>query len=113
MNAKRCSLFFLFLPVVVKDDEVVRPHSVVPMGKQRGKSCHRHLLRVPESHSQDIRKKDKKREEYALWRQFNEKPSFMPGCPGEPSGRQMTCGQEQDDAYWHCLHKSHAGLKTL
>jgi len=37
-------LFFLFLPVVVEDDEVVRPDSVVPVGKQRGKGRHCHLL---------------------------------------------------------------------
>ena len=24
----------------------------------------------------------KKRKDYAFWRQFNEKPSVIPGCPG-------------------------------
>ena len=26
--------------------------------------------------------KEKKRKDYAFWRQFNEKPSIIPGCPG-------------------------------
>ena len=56
INAERHGLFFLFSPVVVKDDEVVRPDLVVPVGQQRSKSCHRHLLTVPVSHIQDIRK---------------------------------------------------------
>ena len=25
---------------------------------------------------------EKKRKDYAFWRQFNEKPSVIPGCPG-------------------------------
>jgi len=25
---------------------------------------------------------EKKRKDYAFWRQFNEKPSIIPGCPG-------------------------------
>jgi len=29
-------------------------------------------------------KKKKKRKDYAFWRQFNEKPSIIPGCPGTP-----------------------------
>jgi len=28
------------------------------------------------------KRKEKKRIEYAFWRQFNEKPSVIPGCPG-------------------------------
>ena len=27
-------------------------------------------------------RKEKKRKVYAFWRQFNEKPSIIPGCPG-------------------------------
>ncbi len=27
----------------------------------------------------------KKRQDYAFWRQFNEKPSIIPGCPGTES----------------------------
>jgi len=27
-------------------------------------------------------RKRKKRKDYAFWRQFNEKPSMIPGCPG-------------------------------
>ena len=42
--------------MVVKDDEIMRPDLVIPVGKQRGKSCHRHLLTVPVNHIQDIRK---------------------------------------------------------
>ena len=26
-------------------------------------------------------RKEKKRKDYAFWRQFNEKPSIIPGCP--------------------------------
>ncbi len=28
--------------------------------------------------------KEKKRKDYAFWRQFNEKPSIIPGCPARP-----------------------------
>ena len=28
-------------------------------------------------------RKDSKRKEYTLWRQFDEKPSIIPGCPGK------------------------------
>jgi len=27
-------------------------------------------------------RKEKKRKDYAFWRQFDEKPSIIPGCPG-------------------------------
>ena len=77
---------FFLLPVVVKDDEVVRPDLIVPVGKQRGESRHCHLLRIPESHSQSFGKTDRLTKD---------------------------CIQEQEDAYRHCLHKSYAGLKTL
>ncbi len=32
-----------------------------------------------------VSKQDKKRKDYAFWRQFNEKPSITPGCPGKVS----------------------------
>jgi len=35
------------------------------------------LMPSPEVHL------EKKRKDYAFWRQFNEKPSIIPGCPGE------------------------------
>jgi len=28
------------------------------------------------------KRKEQKRKENAFWREFNEKPSFIPGCPG-------------------------------
>ncbi len=31
---------------------------------------------------QEQHKEEKNREDYAFWRQFNEKPSIIPGCPG-------------------------------
>ncbi len=40
---------------------------------------------VPEPLSKDYcneKKKEKKRKDYAFWRQFNEKPSIILGCPG-------------------------------
>ena len=56
IDAERHGLSCLFLPMVVENDEIMRPDLVVPVGKQRGKSCHRHLLTVPVNHIQDIRK---------------------------------------------------------
>jgi len=35
-----------------------------------------------EKKRKDKKRKEKKRKEYAFWRQFNEKPSVIPGCPG-------------------------------
>ena len=32
--------------------------------------------------SEKRKEKKKKRKDYAFWRQFNEKPSIIPGCPG-------------------------------
>ncbi len=29
----------------------------------------------------DRKREEKKRPDYAFWRQFNEKPSIIPGCP--------------------------------
>ena len=31
-----------------------------------------------------------KRKDYAVWRQFDEKPSIIPGCPG--AGLDKSCG---------------------
>jgi len=30
----------------------------------------------------DAERKEKQRKDYAFWRQFNEKPSIVLGCPG-------------------------------
>ena len=35
--------------------------------------------------------KEKKRKDYAFWRQFNEKPSIVPGCPGNRSSCNESC----------------------
>ena len=42
-----------------------------------GMSCQRIVM------SQLSLSKGKKSKDYAVWRQFNEKPSAIPGCPGE------------------------------
>jgi len=34
-------------------------------------------------------RKETKREDYAFWRQFDEKPSIIPGCPGIESATWM------------------------
>ena len=40
-----------------------------------------HLLAVPVCKVSTITRKEKKRKDYAFRRQFNEKPSIIPGCP--------------------------------
>jgi len=35
-----------------------------------------------EKKRKEKKRKEKKRLDYAFWRQFNEKPSSIPGCPG-------------------------------
>ena len=47
------------------------------------------------SHSgqrKEKKRKKKKRKDYAFWRQFNEKPSVIPGCPGTVA--------EQEGTFW-------------
>ncbi len=36
------------------------------------------------------KRKEKKSKDYAFWRQFNEKPSIIPGCPRVP-GQRLAC----------------------
>jgi len=38
-----------------------------------------------QSLQQSFFRQEKKRKDYTFWRQFNEKPSIMPGCPGRTS----------------------------
>jgi len=45
------------------------PGAVLPRGQ---------LISLGENH---ITGKEKRRKDYAFWRQFNEKPSVIPGCP--------------------------------
>jgi len=40
---------------------------------------HYHLCMTPFLH--EMKRKEKKRKDYAFRRQFNEKPSIIPGCP--------------------------------
>ena len=52
------------------------------------KSCQQLLVVVTDTPSCNVSSKAvsghllKKRKDYAFWRQFNEKPSITPGCPG-------------------------------
>ena len=39
-----------------------------------------------EKKRKEKKRKEKKRKEYAFWRQFNEKPSVIPGCPEADAG---------------------------
>jgi len=38
---------------------------------------------VPVSQKPSKKCLEKKRKDYAFWRQYNEKPSIIPGCPGK------------------------------
>jgi len=40
-----------------------------------------HLMHRKEKKRKEKKRKEKKRTDYAFWRQFNEKPSIIPGCP--------------------------------
>jgi len=40
------------------------------------------LVKRKEKKRKEKKRKEKKRKDYAFRRQFNEKPSIIPGCPG-------------------------------
>ena len=42
--------------------------------------------------------KEKKRRDYAFWRQFNEKPSIIPGCPGSAACICLSPDMQQNKA---------------
>ncbi len=49
-------------------------------GKKR-KEKKRKEKKRKEKKRKEKKRKEKKRKDYAFWRQFNEKPSIIPGCP--------------------------------
>jgi len=53
-------------------------------------------------------KKQKKRKDYALWRQFNETPSIIPGCPG-----CLLLTTRYNSSVVMCIPSVHAHLTSL
>ncbi len=45
-----------------------------------------------EKKRKEKKRKEKKRKDYTFWRQFNEKPSIIPGCPGWMTVSYQQCG---------------------
>ncbi len=42
----------------------------------------RHQLKRKEKQRKEKKRLEKTRKDYTFWRHFNEKPRFIPGCPG-------------------------------
>ena len=69
--------------VVIRRDRLCVP---VKAGRQVGirkkrKEMKRKDKKRKEKKRQEKKRKEKKRKDHAFWRQFNEKPSIIPGCP--------------------------------
>ena len=55
--------------------------------------------------------KEKKRNDYAFWRQFNEKPSIIPGCPG--TGVLQACLTSQSGSHSASLWCAHTHVLVV
>ncbi len=53
-------------------------------------------------------RKEKKKKDYAFWRQFNEKPSSIPGCPGLNSLTHCMLGCSQHQSMLWPRNDTHA-----
>ena len=65
---------------------IAQQHGQPPVAPQLNRGLHTQGVLMGHQRKEKKRKekkrKEKKRKDYAFWRQFNEKPSIIPSCPG-------------------------------
>jgi len=72
-----CFLLWVFMLLCRLDSELEKKRK-----EKKRKEKKRKEKKRKEKKRKEKKRKEKKRKDYTFWRQFNEKPSIIPGCPG-------------------------------
>ncbi len=77
-----CFLLWVFMLLCRLDSELEKKRKEKKRKEKKRKEKKRNEKKRKEKKRKEKKRKEKKRKDYTFWRQFNEKPSIIPGCPG-------------------------------
>ncbi len=77
-----CFLLWVFMLLCRLDSELEKKRKEKKRKEKKRKEKKRKETKRKEKKRKEKKRKEKKRKDYTFWRQFNEKPSIIPGCPG-------------------------------